>query len=360
MCAFLRRLSSFFKAPHVDTLTSDRGPPPWPRRRKNPPRKRRPKKKVATKKSSARGAKKKKTKTNKKTATTKRKAAANKKKVTKKKKVVKKKTTKKKPAAKKKAPTKKKVAKKKAPAKKKVAKKKPVAKDKAPPNKAKTKAAAKEEKESVAKRARIMEQAARTEPAPRKPKVTRKLVSLDDVTISDDYKPSPKEPYMNPKHLLYFKHKLEAWREELITESQETLEHLRSETRDVGDEAERASRESDNILELRTPRPISQVVAQNRRSAEADRRRCIRLLRRDRRRDRYRTPRGTSYCNLDGRRPGTPRNVSTPVSGRPLSRRWTELARRAHSTATLASALFVLAQGCLTWFEPESFPGSAR
>ena len=57
---------------------------------------------------------------------------------------------------------------------------------------------------------------------------------------------------MNPQHLLYFRNKLQAWRDELIVESQETLEHLRSEIRDVGDEAERASRESDNILELRT------------------------------------------------------------------------------------------------------------
>jgi len=57
---------------------------------------------------------------------------------------------------------------------------------------------------------------------------------------------------MNPMHLAYFKQKLDNWREELIAESQETLEHLRTETRDVGDEAERASRESDNILELRT------------------------------------------------------------------------------------------------------------
>ena len=57
---------------------------------------------------------------------------------------------------------------------------------------------------------------------------------------------------MCPEHLLYFRRKLESWQEELIVESQETLENLRSETRDVGDEAERASRESDNILELRT------------------------------------------------------------------------------------------------------------
>jgi DnaK suppressor protein len=77
-------------------------------------------------------------------------------------------------------------------------------------------------------------------------------VNLDDVKIADDFKPSGKEEYMCPQHLAYFKRKLENWRDELIVESQETLEHLRTETRDVGDEAERASRESDNILELRT------------------------------------------------------------------------------------------------------------
>ena len=57
---------------------------------------------------------------------------------------------------------------------------------------------------------------------------------------------------MSSKHLAYFARKLTKWRDDLIIESQETLEHLRTETRDVGDEAERASRESDNILELRT------------------------------------------------------------------------------------------------------------
>lgn len=80
----------------------------------------------------------------------------------------------------------------------------------------------------------------------------RAAVDLDGIKLPKGYRPRAEESYMNPKHLLYFRNKLEAWREELIEESQETLEHLRTETRDVGDEAERASRESDNILELRT------------------------------------------------------------------------------------------------------------
>ena len=194
-----------------------------------------------------------------------------KKKVAKKKVAVKKKTSKKK-AAKKKATFKKKVAKKKV-AEKKVAKKKVASKKKAVTKKAPTKkkaakksasetatakTVAKKDKqtdkpeEPVSKRAKIMELAKAPAPTPKKPKVLKKVISLDEVTIADDYKPSDKEDYMCPEHLLYFRNKLHAWQQELIMESQETLENLRSEARDVGDEAERASRESDNILELRT------------------------------------------------------------------------------------------------------------
>lgn len=78
------------------------------------------------------------------------------------------------------------------------------------------------------------------------------LEDLDKVELGPDYRPHDDDDYMNIRHLAYFKRKLDQWRDELIAESQETLEHLRSESRDVGDEAERASRESDNILELRT------------------------------------------------------------------------------------------------------------
>ncbi|MSR15373.1 MAG: RNA polymerase-binding protein DksA [Gammaproteobacteria bacterium] len=94
-------------------------------------------------------------------------------------------------------------------------------------------------------------------PAPKTPtkpasSAVRKVINLDGITLASGYKPSQIEEYMSPQHLTYFRQKLRNWRQELILESQETLEHLRTETRDVGDEAERASRESDNILELRT------------------------------------------------------------------------------------------------------------
>lgn len=73
------------------------------------------------------------------------------------------------------------------------------------------------------------------------------------VQLPPDYKPSADEEYMNPQQLEYFRQKLLAWRTDLMEEAQETLNNLRDESyREVGDEADRASRESDHSLELRT------------------------------------------------------------------------------------------------------------
>lgn len=79
------------------------------------------------------------------------------------------------------------------------------------------------------------------------------MPSLNDVKLPDNYRPTLKEGYMNDKQLVYFKKKLLDWRAELMDESQETLNHLRDvSNQDVGDEVDRASRESDHTLELRT------------------------------------------------------------------------------------------------------------
>ncbi len=72
------------------------------------------------------------------------------------------------------------------------------------------------------------------------------------VKLPKGYKPSEKEGYMNPEQLEYFRQKLTVWRDELVEESRETISNLQSEVRDVGDEAERATRETENSLELRT------------------------------------------------------------------------------------------------------------
>ncbi len=75
---------------------------------------------------------------------------------------------------------------------------------------------------------------------------------IERVTLPAGYKPNPKEEYMNSFQLEYFRQKLLGWRKELVEESQQTIENLKEEVRDVGDEAERATRETENALELRT------------------------------------------------------------------------------------------------------------
>ena len=72
------------------------------------------------------------------------------------------------------------------------------------------------------------------------------------VVLKKGYKPLKKEKYMCPEHQEYFRQKLESWRDELVEESRETINNLQHEVRDVGDEAERATRETENSLELRT------------------------------------------------------------------------------------------------------------
>ncbi|TWT23342.1 RNA polymerase-binding protein DksA [Luteimonas marina] len=66
------------------------------------------------------------------------------------------------------------------------------------------------------------------------------------------YKPGADEEYMGPLQLEYFRQRLLQWRADLVEESKQTIENLKDEVRDVGDEAERATRETENSLELRT------------------------------------------------------------------------------------------------------------
>ena len=72
------------------------------------------------------------------------------------------------------------------------------------------------------------------------------------IKLPEGYTPSEDEEYMNPDQLEYFRQKLTNWRDELVEESRETISNVQTEVRDVGDEAERATRETENSLELRT------------------------------------------------------------------------------------------------------------
>jgi DnaK suppressor protein len=72
------------------------------------------------------------------------------------------------------------------------------------------------------------------------------------VNLPEDYKPSEKEKYMNPMQLEYFRQKLIGWKNELLSESRQTIDHLSEENWQEPDINDRASLETDTTLELRT------------------------------------------------------------------------------------------------------------
>jgi len=70
--------------------------------------------------------------------------------------------------------------------------------------------------------------------------------------ISKNYKPTQKEKFMNAKMKEYFKQKLLNWKNELLKESNQTLNNLQSDNEAKPDITDRASEEIDRSFELRT------------------------------------------------------------------------------------------------------------
>lgn len=72
------------------------------------------------------------------------------------------------------------------------------------------------------------------------------------IQLKANYRPTENEPFMNPRMKEYFRRKLLAWKEEILRESNQTLQHLQEDTTQEPDIADRASTETDRALELRT------------------------------------------------------------------------------------------------------------
>jgi DnaK suppressor protein len=66
-----------------------------------------------------------------------------------------------------------------------------------------------------------------------------------------DYRPTEDEPFMNERQREYFREKLLRWKEEILREARETLQHLQNESENHPDLADRASSETDRSIELR-------------------------------------------------------------------------------------------------------------
>jgi DnaK suppressor protein len=70
--------------------------------------------------------------------------------------------------------------------------------------------------------------------------------------LPPDYTPSEQEEYMNPIMLEYFRQKLIDWKREILSETNETLQHLQQESLHQPDMTDRASLETEQAIELRT------------------------------------------------------------------------------------------------------------
>ncbi|SON56220.1 DnaK suppressor protein [Hartmannibacter diazotrophicus] len=71
------------------------------------------------------------------------------------------------------------------------------------------------------------------------------------IELSRDYRPSEDEPFMNERQREYFRRKLLDWKDDILKESKETLQHLQDENSNLPDMADRASSETDRAIELR-------------------------------------------------------------------------------------------------------------
>lgn len=73
-----------------------------------------------------------------------------------------------------------------------------------------------------------------------------------EVILPDDYRPAEDEPFMNERQAEYFRRKLLNWKDEILSDSRDTIEGLQGNTRNIPDVTDRASEETDRALELRT------------------------------------------------------------------------------------------------------------
>ena len=74
----------------------------------------------------------------------------------------------------------------------------------------------------------------------------------EPITLPPNYRPSEGENFMNLLQREYFRQKLIGWRDEILAESSQTIMHLREETNQQPDSADRASIESGRLIELRS------------------------------------------------------------------------------------------------------------
>lgn len=82
--------------------------------------------------------------------------------------------------------------------------------------------------------------------------MTQDTTDLADHTGFEPYQAKADEEYMNEKQASHFRSILEEWRQNLMSEVDRTVDHMKADHTTYADPSDRASQESDMGLELRT------------------------------------------------------------------------------------------------------------
>ncbi|MDA1098929.1 MAG: RNA polymerase-binding protein DksA [Proteobacteria bacterium] len=75
---------------------------------------------------------------------------------------------------------------------------------------------------------------------------------MSEVKLSNNYRPTEKEKFMNPRQKEFFRQRLLCWREEILRDAQGTIQNLQEDDGQAPDLADRATKESERAIELRT------------------------------------------------------------------------------------------------------------
>ncbi len=111
---------------------------------------------------------------------------------------------------------------------------------------------------------------AKVEKKKAKPKTKPKVASKSKVGPTEGkiqlislegYNPNDKEPFMGARQRAYFRAKLQAWKGEILRQTQETLDGLHQDSAQHADLADRATSETDRALELRARDRQRKLVA---------------------------------------------------------------------------------------------------
>jgi DnaK suppressor protein len=82
------------------------------------------------------------------------------------------------------------------------------------------------------------------------PEETVGIFGVKETKVPKDYVPSEDESYMNPRQLAYFRRRLLAWREELVSQLSVTLQLMREESAKEVDFLDQSTREADATLKI--------------------------------------------------------------------------------------------------------------